>query len=170
MSENIVIRKVEINDASQIINLMKKLAIQTKFMLREAHEVNENIEDQENRIKDMLEDLKTLYIVAEVDCQIVGFLISSSRNLERIKHVGDFIIGIDEAFWEKGIGTRLMENLIDWAKEKQLKRLTLEVVESNSSAIKLYKKFGFEVEGLKVGDHYIGNEVYLNTVVMGKLM
>jgi len=46
---------------------------------------------------------------------------------------------------KKGIGTGLIERLIADAKEKGLKKLFLEVRQSNIAAQKIYKKLGFKV-------------------------
>ena len=46
-----------------------------------------------------------------------------------------------------GIGKKLIEEMIKSAKELDLSLLTLEVRESNTAAISLYKSFGFEELG-----------------------
>lgn len=43
-----------------------------------------------------------------------------------------------------GLGSLLLENLINMCNELQLKEITLEVNEHNTPAIELYEKFGFE--------------------------
>ena len=49
-----------------------------------------------------------------------------------------------------GIGKKLMETIIDLADNwLMLKRIGLGVFVDNDRAIKLYKSFGFEVEGTK---------------------
>ena len=45
---------------------------------------------------------------------------------------------------KKGVATKLLDYLFDFAKKKALSFVTLEVRESNIPAISLYKKFGFE--------------------------
>ena len=49
----------------------------------------------------------------------------------------------------KGIGTFLMSELISRAKNNGVSRMTLEVKDGNTNAIKLYEKFGFKVEGVR---------------------
>lgn len=46
-------------------------------------------------------------------------------------------------------GSFLLENLISFAKEFNIKVITLEVNECNISAIKLYDKFNFEKVGVR---------------------
>lgn len=49
----------------------------------------------------------------------------------------------------KGVASKLLEHLEIFAKERSLSRLTLEVRKSNTSAIGLYKKFGFAEDGIR---------------------
>ena len=56
----------------------------------------------------------------------------------------DYII-VSNIYRRKGIGSKLLEYLIDYCKEKSISNITLEVNENNIAAINLYKKYGFEV-------------------------
>ncbi len=49
----------------------------------------------------------------------------------------------------RGIGTLLMSELISRARMLGVKYMTLEVRDNNENAIKLYKSFGFTVEGIR---------------------
>ncbi len=49
----------------------------------------------------------------------------------------------------RGIGTLLMSELIARARLMGVKYMTLEVRDNNENAIKLYKSFGFTVEGIR---------------------
>jgi len=87
------------------------------------------------------------WIIAEVDGQVVG-MASLTLGTRRRAHAGSLGMGIDEAFHGQGIGTMLMSALIDLADNwYNLRRLELEVYTSNAPAIRLYQRFGFEIEG-----------------------
>lgn len=49
----------------------------------------------------------------------------------------------------RGIGTLLMSELISRARMLGVKYMTLEVRDNNENAIKLYRSFGFTVEGIR---------------------
>ena len=49
----------------------------------------------------------------------------------------------------RGIGTLLMSELISRSRMLDVKYMTLEVRDNNENAIKLYKSFGFTVEGIR---------------------
>ena len=49
-----------------------------------------------------------------------------------------------DSFRNHGIGTQLLQKLIEYATDKQLQNITLEVREDNKSALHLYRKMGFQ--------------------------
>ncbi|SIE69910.1 O-sialoglycoprotein endopeptidase [Mycobacteroides abscessus subsp. abscessus] len=66
-----------------------------------------------------------------------------------MRHSAALVIGIKKDFRGQGIGYSLFQKLDSWAKEASLYRLELSVVSENENALALYKKAGFEVEGVK---------------------
>jgi ribosomal-protein-alanine N-acetyltransferase len=90
-----------------------------------------------------LDNTKALYIVAEIDGNIVGY-----AGLWKIFEDGYITnIAVDSKYRRKGIGTGLIENLIKAALISGLKNFTLEVRESNIEAVLLYRKLGFIEKG-----------------------
>lgn len=87
------------------------------------------------------------YIVAVKEGKIVGYAGMSWVKDEA--HITTIAVVKNER--RKGIGSMLLEKLIDRAKELKLKFLTLEVRESNVAAQCLYLKHNFKVEGRRIG-------------------
>jgi len=166
---NIVIRQAIPDDASKIIELNKKLATETKYMLRELEEINLDVSKEKERISKAVESDDNLLLIAQAGDSIVGVLGFFRNNRKRIKHVGAFAVGVEKKYWGKGIATALINEMEAWIKDKGIKRIEMTVVENNERAISLYKKLGYEIEGVKRKDHFIGNNTYLNSVCMAKL-
>lgn len=55
-------------------------------------------------------------------------------------------ICVGEGYRGRGYGTQMMQVLLDAARERGVESIALTVDQSNSSAIGLYKKFGFNLE------------------------
>jgi len=55
----------------------------------------------------------------------------------------------------KGYGSKLLQKIIELAKNKGLDSITLEVNDRSFNTINLYKKFGFEIEKSGSGAHYM---------------
>ena len=88
-------------------------------------------------------------LVACIDNEVVGNVgLWTSPNSPRRKHVGDIGMAVHDDWQGKGVGTALMEAIIELADNwLNLIRLELEVFTDNKPAIGLYQKFGFEIEG-----------------------
>ncbi len=58
-------------------------------------------------------------------------------------------VAVKKEFRQKGLGTLLMNTLIEEAKKREICSMTLEVRLSNISAQRLYEKFGFGSAGVR---------------------
>lgn len=97
-------------------------------------------------LKQELECDNSYFIAAKTDAnEIIGF-----AGLKVIIDVADIMnIVVKKSFRRNSIGSTLLENLISYSKEKNLKTLTLEVNDHNISAIRLYNKFSFDHIGIR---------------------
>jgi L-phenylalanine/L-methionine N-acetyltransferase len=88
-------------------------------------------------------------LVACMEGEVVGNLgLHTSPNRPRIRHTGSIGMAVRDDWQGKGVGTALMEAALDLADNwLNLTRIELTVYVDNSSAVALYKRFGFEIEG-----------------------
>lgn len=91
-------------------------------------------------------------LAAVVDNKVVGYTELETLSGIRMRHVGRIVtMAVRDDMQGKGIGSALMRAHIDLADNYlQVIRFYLEVWSDNEAAIRLYKKFGFEVEGTHV--------------------
>lgn len=104
-------------------------------------------------------------VVAIVDNNVVGWCDITSLGRPVYVHSGVLGIGVVAAYRGKGIGKALMHNTLHMAKEKGLERIEHTVREENHSAIELYRKFGFIIEGKKKNATKFDGK-YGNTICM----
>ncbi|EGU51371.1 histone acetyltransferase HPA2 [Vibrio orientalis CIP 102891 = ATCC 33934] len=107
--------------------------------------------------------------VAEVDGKVVGNIGFEHSQRPRTAHCGSFGIGVHDDFHGLGIGSKLIETVLDLADNwLQIKRVQIEVNSDNEGAIACYKKFGFEIEGeSKFGSFRDGE--FINTYYMARI-
>lgn len=99
-----------------------------------------------NVLKDELNAENSYVVVAkDENSDIVGF-----ADLKIIIDEADIMnIVVRKPYRHNGIGSILLEHLINYAKSKNLKSVTLEVNEHNLSAVHLYDKFAFDKIGIR---------------------
>ncbi len=77
-------------------------------------------------------------------------------------HVADELhilnVATAEEHRKKGFGARLIEAAVGYAAEQDIRLLLLEVRKSNRAAIRLYRKFGFSIMGIRPNYYAVGNE------------
>ena len=89
-------------------------------------------------------------LVAEADGKSVGYISLTHYQRPRLTHAGTIGMFVHPNYWGRGIGSKLVEAALDVADNwLDLKRVELEVFVDNEAAIHLYKKFGFETEGVR---------------------
>jgi putative acetyltransferase len=121
--------------------------------------------------KKIAEPPEGLYsLVACIDREVVGQIgLHTFPNQPRRHHVGAIGMMVRDDWQSKGIGTQLMQAVVDLAdKWLNLSRLELGVYTDNEPAIKLYKKFGFQVEGTEIGSAFRDGE-YMDTLMMARV-
>ena len=99
-------------------------------------------------------DDSTVFFLARVDEKVVGY-----GGMYTVLDEGYVTnIGVLPEFRRRGIGAKIVNQLIDFSKEKALSFLSLEVRVSNMAAINPYKSFGFEEVGKRKNFYRLPNE------------
>ena len=96
-----------------------------------------------NSIRSELQNKLSLWIVAVEDDKLAGYVGSQS-----VLGWADMMnLAVSPEYRQRGIGEKLVSELIAKLKEDEVTCLTLEVRASNENAISLYEKCGFKTEG-----------------------
>ncbi|WP_078548188.1 GNAT family N-acetyltransferase [Litchfieldia alkalitelluris] len=160
------IRKAETNDAVSLINHTLIVLKESTYMLTTPEEFSTNVEKQVKRIESYQQE-GNLLLVAEVDGRIIGTLDFELCSKKRISHIGYLSISIQEEYCNSGIGRKLMEELINFAKKHpKIEKVCLEVFSHNERAIHFYKKLGFKEEGRKIKFVKFDDGVYSDEIEM----
>lgn len=107
------------------------------------------------------------HFVAQNHEAVVGLLTIEHFQHPRLKHKSTFGIFVDGKKSGLGIGSKLMQFCLaysfDWL---GVRKIELEVFADNQHAIRLYKKFGFEEEGVRKQSALRKGE-YVDVLFMG---
>ena len=147
--KDLLIRKARKDDAAELIKYLNTVGGESDNLLYGADEFTMSVEQEEEYIDNLSDSDTSVLLVGTVDDKIVcvGSIFAPTR--ERIAHQGDLGMSVLKEFWGLGVGTCLMEALIQFAEDtNKIEILHLQVRTDNTHAIALYKKMGFEEIGV----------------------
>jgi len=143
MTSDLVIRPVCLQDAHALwIIARQQGVIETTLALPSLR-----LEQRMKSLSDLSED--DHYMVAEKAGQVVG-VAGLTVGTGRLRHSGHLFVYVAAENQGQGIGTRLMQTLLDLADQwLLLRRVELTVLTENEGAKRLYERLGFVVEGCR---------------------
>jgi ribosomal protein S18 acetylase RimI-like enzyme len=100
--------------------------------------------------------------------EVVGWCDVLPKSRPVHAHIGVLGVALLPEFRGRGLGERLMRQTLDAARAFGLHRVELTVREENANAIALYRKLGFEIEGV-LRDAIRVDGSYGNVVLMALL-
>lgn len=109
------------------------------------------------------------HLVAELDGRIAGYVrLKPPTCLPENAHVVQVQgLAVHSSARRRGIATALLAASEQRAREQGARKLSLRVLSSNRSAIRLYERLGFEREGL-LADEFLINGHYVDDHLMAK--
>lgn len=142
--EEVIIRPIRHIDTDDMYDLFRHPLVARTTLQLPSQEINATKRRVETQVKGGHR------LVAELGGKVVGNITMFQSDNPRSRHKASMGMMVHPAYWGKGIGSRLMAAIIDLADNwLNVQRLELEVNTDNPAAVRLYRKFGFEIEGTK---------------------
>lgn len=156
------IRDIKIEDYKEISKIRKMPGVMENIL--------SNKDEEEELIKEKIinRGKNQYWYVAEENGKVIGLGILMNHGNLRKKHVGVITLMVNSDYQNKGIGSLLMDKLINLSESLNIIRLELCVFRDNYKAINLYKKFGFKEEGIKVKSA-LKNGEYADEIMMAMI-
>lgn len=136
----LVIRKAVATDAPAVLNLLKRLKIESTTFEDTSDEVDPAAEGKQIQL--ISKSNQQLLLLAILDGEVVGLVTALPTSDERIGEIG---VAVRKRHWREGIGRELMLSGLDWAAlSSRYDVIMLTVQKRNQRAIKLYQDIGFQ--------------------------
>lgn len=162
---DIIYRKAKEEDAAALLLHLHAVGGETDNLSFGTATFNISTEKEARFIAKFSNSKRDVMFVAIDGDTVVGNAVVESNKVTRYAHRAEISISVLKDYWGKGIGTRLMQMMIDFAKDVGLEILYLEVRADNERAIGLYQKFGFNQIGIY--DRFFKiNEKYYDACLM----
>jgi RimJ/RimL family protein N-acetyltransferase len=157
----ITIRKATKEDAQKVIEYTNLVATESDNLTFGKNEFEITVKEEEIILDNYFNSYNSIFLLAFFEDKIVGSISFSAGKRKRNLHVGEFGMSVKKEFWNKKIGSLLLESLISWAKDtKIIRKINLRVRTDNIPAQKLYEKFKFKKVGTFQRDLFINNTFY----------
>ncbi len=150
------IRIADIADAAAIVNISRETFYNAYAAFNTAKNMNKFMNEffSLEKIKQELQEENTIYLLAYSNNNIAGYVKLKDKALPEINLSNDNTVEIARIYTStnninKGIGSIMMNECIDYAKKLKRSFIWLGVWENNLKAIRFYERFGFK----KTGEH-----------------
>jgi RimJ/RimL family protein N-acetyltransferase len=160
----LVIREAAVKDAHAILKYIQDISGESDFLSFGPGEFEITAAEEEEFLRKYHTLDNHIYIIGLVNDTIVSTLTFSAGRRPRVRHSGELGVSVRKRYWRLGIGSLMLDTLIDWARGTRIvKKINLRVRTDNQRAIVLYKRKGFTIEGTihkeiflhgKYFDHY----------------
>ncbi|MCL2461605.1 MAG: GNAT family N-acetyltransferase [Defluviitaleaceae bacterium] len=157
----LTIRKAEKKDSQQLIEYLKIVRGESDNLLATPNDPLPTLDKEEKFIEYFNNAKSSVLLVGFIDNEVVGIGSVSENTKERILHQGSIAMSVLKKYWGVGVGTALMNALVDFARSAgTLEILHLGVKADNLRGVNLYKKVGFEEIGRYPKFFKINGEYY----------
>lgn len=165
----ILLRSATAEDAQMLIDYLRTVCGETRFLMKEADEVNLTVEQEINFIEGHNRAPDGLLIIAFLDGEYAGNCsFDSKAGSKRNAHRAGLGIALYQKYTGYGLGRILMEKMIKYAKKLGYEQMELTVVQGNERAIGLYKSAGFEECGRIPNANKYDDGTYADDIFMVK--
>jgi L-amino acid N-acyltransferase YncA len=141
---NVTIRPMVPEDAARLYEFFCRLPREDRLFLRDDVSLREVVDAW----ADELDYEKVLPIVAEVDDTIVADATLHRRKFGWTSHVGKVRLVVDTDYRGKGLGTLMLEALIETAKKAGLEIVVAEIMRDQTGTLNILRRLGFEKEAV----------------------
>lgn len=109
----VIIRQAEVGDARAILGMLSQIRQESPYVVLADNA--DDVEAQVTIIEQYDQHPHALMLVSEVDGQLVGFATVQPQNLPDLAHVAEIGVCLIAEYWGYGIGSLLMETMLDFA-------------------------------------------------------
>ena len=171
MEYELLIREAEPNDAAELVAFLNRVSLETDFTSLDGDGILLTSEEMEIFLNKQASSDNQITLLAFLNDKIAGIVNITADQRKRVRHIGDLFIVIGKKYWNNGLGSFLLEEVVEWAQASGiLRRLQLTVQTRNQAAVHLYQKHGFVIEGRQERGAYIEEGDFIDVYLMGRLI
>jgi RimJ/RimL family protein N-acetyltransferase len=160
----ITVRKAEPGDAAELVSLAQAVGREEGRWILSIDSWR-SIGDERRYLKSVFRHPDAAVYVAEEAAHVVARMSLSRDPHPASRHVADLGLMVAESHRRRGIGMKLLDAAVEWARLAGVTKLELHVFPWNEGALRLYERFGFEREGYRKR-HYERDGELVDAILM----
>ena len=171
MEYELLIREAEAEDAAELVAFLNRVSLETDFTSLDGEGILLTDTEMELFLDKQAHSENQITLLALLNDEIAGLVNITADQRKRVRHIGDLFIVIGKKYWNNGLGSFLLEEVVEWAQASDiLRRLQLTVQTRNQAAVHLYQKYGFVIEGRQERGACIEEGKFIDVYLMGRLI
>ena len=161
------IREAREEDAEALLDALNNISGETDFLNFGSGEFHVTVDEERKLIRSYASTDNQLFLVVWVEDVIAGVALLTGGRRPRDYHRAELGMSLRKAVWGHGVGSQLLDVLIDWARRTAvITKIDLLVHVDNTRALRLYEKKGFTREG-RLTRQLLINGTYHDQYAMG---
>lgn len=169
MNNTYIIREAVPDDAEKMISYLNQVGGESDNLMYGKNEFNVPVEGVKRKLAMSKDSENSVVLIALDNDQIIARAELVGYYPARIRHRAIFSISVKKEYWNQGIGTEMIEKIIEQAKNMKIRIIELEAITDNERGIHLYHKMGFADIGI-YKDYFYVNGMFKDAVVMQKIL
>ena len=155
-TDHLQMRLATVDDAAIVLECLNRVGGESDNLMFGEDGFNHlSIEDERAYIESM--QGRSALLLGFIGGELAAIASLEGKTRERAAHRSNLAITVRQKFWHRGVGTQMMNRLIEHAKGVGISVIETHVRSDNTSALSLYEKLGFERIGtykrfFRIGD------------------
>ena len=128
MEYELLIREAEVEDAAELVSFLNRVSVETDFTSLDRNGILMTDTEMELFLDKQAHSENQITLLALLNDEIAGLVNITADQRKRVRHIGDLFIVIGQKYWNNGLGSLLLEEVVEWAQASGiLRRLQLTV-------------------------------------------
>lgn len=158
-ADQLTIRQAQPSDAQTVLNCLNRVGGESDNLMFGADGfAHLSLEEERAYIAAMTG--KSVLLLGFIGGELAAIASLEGKTRERAAHRANLAVTVRQPYWHRGVGTRMVQKLIEHARGAGISVIETHVRADNQSALSLYEKLGFERIGTYRRFFRIGAEDY----------
>ena len=115
MEYELLIREAEAEDAAELVAFLNRVSLETDFTSLDGEGILLTDTEMELFLDKQAHSENQITLLALLNDEIAGLVNITADQRKRVRHIGDLFIVIGKKYWNNGLGSFLLEEVVEWA-------------------------------------------------------